>query len=353
MTHGELVLYESRGPQLWQPGCAAIGVLVGGAAIATGQLGGIVLVVIFGLFLAVSVAWYRQRPDRLTIDDAGFTVARGALTVRCPWSDVVRASIVRDRGRPWMHIELRSDSRVNYPWRKALPGSLRWTAATLPASYGMEVDELAALFEKRRQAAAQERVAPQDHPDPSLPAGYTTRTTEGGLAIVRPSVTLSCATVFVGLWTVLWDVVTVGMIVGAGRDGFELNEVVLLGIAAAVGVGVTVVGLRAILIRRSWLLSDGVVEERTALRGVGDISRRPYVDVQRIEMRTGMWVTGAGRTDELVLWTTSRPSPITLHPPVENAPGGVRALGNLFAAQTRRPFTTVEQRIPEPKPPGD
>ena len=58
---GELILYESRAPQLWQPGCAAIGVLIGIAAIATGQLGGIALVVVFGLFLAVSVAWYRQQ----------------------------------------------------------------------------------------------------------------------------------------------------------------------------------------------------------------------------------------------------------------------------------------------------
>ena len=349
---GELILYESRAPQLWQPGCAAIGVLIGIAAIATGQLGGIALVVVFGLFLAVSVAWYRQRPDRLTIDEAGFTVAHGAYTVRCLWPDVTGARVIRGRGRPWMHIELRSDSQVTYPWRKALPGSLRQTAATLPASYGMDLDELAALLEiRRRDAVAREPEASDDRPKPALPTGYITRTTDaGGLEIVRPGVTLSCATVFVGVWTVLWDVVTAGMIVAAVRDSFNLGAVVVLGIAAAVGVAFTVVGLRAILMRRSWVLSDGVVEERTVVLGVGEISRHRY-DVQRIEMRTGSWDTGAGRSDELVLWAYGRSSPLILHPTIENAPGGLRALGNLVARHTRRPFTTVEQRVPEPKPP--
>ena len=168
--------------------------------------------------------------------------------------------------------------------------------------------------------------------------------------IVRPGVTLSCATVFVGVWTVLWDVVTAGMIVAAVRDSFNLGAVVVLGIAAAVGVAFTVVGLRAILMRRSWVLSGGVIEERTVVLGVGEISRHRY-DVQRIEMRTGTWDTGAGRSDELVLWAYGRSSPLILHPTIENAPGGLRALGNLVARHTRRPFTTVEQRVPEPKPP--
>src|SRR5438094_2841827 len=259
---GELILYESRAPQLWQPGCAAIGVLIGIAAIATGQLGGIALVLVFGLFLAVSVAWYRQRPDRLTIDEAGFTVAHGAYTVRCLWPDVTGARVIRGRGRPWMHIELRSDSQVTYPWRKALPGSLRLTAATLPASYGMDLDELAALLEtRRREAVAREPDAIDA--EPAMPAGYITRTTEsGGLEIVRPGVTLSCMTVFVAIWTLLWDVVTVGMIVATVRDGFNLGAVVILGIVAAVGVGFTVVGLRATLMPRAWVLCGGVADER-------------------------------------------------------------------------------------------
>src|SRR5438094_8459134 len=145
------VLYEPRGPQLWQPGCAALGVVIGIAAIATGQLGGIVLVVLFGLFVAVSVMWYRQRPHRLTIGDAGFTVSHGALPSRCLWSEVESATVVRGKGRPWVHIQFRSDSQATYPWRKALPGSSRRTAATLPANYGMDLDELAALLERRRR----------------------------------------------------------------------------------------------------------------------------------------------------------------------------------------------------------
>ena len=125
-----------------------------------------------------------------------------------------------------MHIELRSDSQVTYPWRKALPGSLRQTAATLPASYGMDLDELAALLEtRRRDAVAREPEASDDRPKPALPTGYITRTTDaGGLEIVRPGVTLSCATVFVAIWTVLWDVVTVGMIVEALAAGRTVEQ---------------------------------------------------------------------------------------------------------------------------------
>src|SRR5207244_12852080 len=108
------VLYEPRGPQVWQPGCAALGVVIGIAAIATGQLGGIVLVVLFGLFLAVSVMWYRQRPDRLTIDEAGFTVSHGALTSRCLWSEVESATVVRAKGAPWVSSGLRPDCESPY-----------------------------------------------------------------------------------------------------------------------------------------------------------------------------------------------------------------------------------------------
>jgi hypothetical protein len=155
---GELILYESRGPQLWQPGCAAIGALIGVAVIATGQIGGVVLVVIFGLFLTVSVVWYRRRPDRLTIDDAGFTVAHGALTGRCHWSDVTRVAVAQEQRNPWVQIELRPESQNNYPWRKAIPDSSGRIAATLPASYdGMGLDELAALMEGRRRRTALDR----------------------------------------------------------------------------------------------------------------------------------------------------------------------------------------------------
>src|SRR2546430_2275769 len=110
----ETILYEPRGPQLWQPGCAALGVVIGIAAIATGQLGGIVLVVLFGLFLTVSVVWNRPRPARLTIDGAGFTASHGALPSRCLWSDAERATVVRRKGGPGGHIQLRADSRS---WR--------------------------------------------------------------------------------------------------------------------------------------------------------------------------------------------------------------------------------------------
>ena len=353
----ETILYEPRGPQLWQPGCAAIGVLIGIAAIATGQLGGIVLVVLFGLFLTVSVVWYRQRPDRLTIDEAGFTVSHGALTSRCLWSDVERTTVVRGEGRPWVHIQFRSDGQATYPWRKALPGSSRRTAATLPASYGMDLDELSSLLERRRrQALASGSDAPKaltDGAEEALPAGYMIRTIDGGgVEIIRPGVTLSCFTLFVGVWTVLWNIVTIGVIAAAGRDGFDAGEVALLALTAAIGAAFTVVGLRALLIRRSWVLTDGVVDERSTFRGIGGVSHRRHSDVQRIEMRTGLWETGAGRTDELVLWTQGSSSPLVLHPNVENAPAQVRALGQLFARQTKRPLTTVEQRIPEPKPPG-
>jgi len=350
------VLYEPRGPQLWQPGCAALGVAIGIAAIATGQLGGIVLVVLFGLFLAVSVMWYRQRPDRLTIDEAGFTVSHGALTSRCLWSEVESATVVRGKGRPWVHIQFRSDSQATYPWRKALPGSSRRTAATLPANYGMDLDELAALLERRRrQALASESDAPDtptDGPEEALPAGYIIHTIDDiGVEIIRPGVTLSCFTLFVGVWTVLWDIATISVIAAAGRDGFDAGEVVLLALTAAVGAAFTVVGLRALLIRRSWVVTDGVVDERSTFKGIGEIRHRRHLDVARIEMRTGLWETGAGRTDDLVLWTRGSSSPLELHPNVENTPGPLRALGHLFARHTRRPFTTVEQRIPEPKPP--
>jgi len=340
------VLYEPRGPQLWQPGCAALGVVIGIAAIATGQLGGIVLVVLFGLFLAVSVMWYRQRPDRLTIDEAGFTVSHGALTSRCLWSEVESATVVRGKGRPWVHIQFRSDSQATYPWRKALPGSSRRTAATLPANYGMDLDELAALLERRRrQALASESDAPDtptDGPEEALPAGYIIHTIDDiGVEIIRPGVTLSCFTLFVGVWTVLWDIATISVIAAAGRDGFDAGEVVLLALTAAVGAAFTVLGLRALLIRRSWVVTDGVVDERSTFKGIGEIRHRRHLDVARIEMRTGLWETGAGRTDDLVLWTRGSSSPLELHPNVENTPG----------RHTRRPFTTVEQRIPEPKPP--
>src|SRR5207249_4243794 len=144
---GELILYESRAPQLWQPGCAAIGVLIGIAAIATGQLGGIALVVVSGLSLAVSVAWYRQRPERLTLDEAGFTVAHGAYTVRCLWPDVTGARVIRGRGRPGMHIELRTATLVTYAWRKAVPGSSRpsATASTLARWWSSELPWRSAL----------------------------------------------------------------------------------------------------------------------------------------------------------------------------------------------------------------
>jgi len=299
----DLVLYESRGPHMWQPGCAAIGVLIGVAAIMAGQLGGIVLVVLFGLFLALSIMWYRKRPDRLTLDDAGFAVAHGAFDSRCLWSDVVRVEVIREGGRPWIHIEMQPESQVNYPWRKALPGSSRRTAAVLPASYGIELDELAALMEGRRRRASAQVV---DHPDariePTLPAGYTIKeTAEGGeVEIIRPGVTRSCSTLFIGFWIVLWDIVTLIFMIGLIRDGFDPVELVGVTITVAVGAAFTVVGLRAILSRRSWVLSEGVVVDRTAVPRVGEVGRKRY-DVQRIEMRCGIWDTGAGRTDELVL----------------------------------------------------
>src|SRR5438067_13046682 len=99
----ETTLYEPRGLQLWQPGCAAIGVLTGIAPIATGELGGIVLVVLFGLFLTVSVVRYRPRPDRLPIDKGGFTVPHGARTPPCLGSDVQRRTLGRGGGRPPVH----------------------------------------------------------------------------------------------------------------------------------------------------------------------------------------------------------------------------------------------------------
>src|SRR5207247_10518870 len=99
--------------------------------------------------------------------------------------------------------------------------------------------------------------------------------------------------------------------------------------------------------RRSWVLSGGVIEERTVVLGVGEISRHRY-DVQRIEMRTGTWDTGAGRSDELVLWAYGRSSPLLLHPPIENAPAGLRAPGTLGARDTGRPFASDEQRVRGP-----
>jgi hypothetical protein len=351
----DLVLYESRGPHMWQPGCAGIGVLIGVAAILAGQPGGIVLVVPFGLFLALSILWFRKRPDRLTIDEAGFTIAHGAFDSRCMWSDIARVAVVRGQGRPWVHIEMRPESQVSYPWRRALPGSARRTAAALPAGYGIELDELAALMEgRRRRAAAQVAGHPDAHTEPTLPAGYMIReAAEGGeVEIIRPGVTRSCSTLFIGLWIVLWDVVTLIFVIGLVRDGFDPVELVGVAIAVAVGAAFTVVGLRAILSRRSWVLSDGVVIDRTAVPRVGEFSRTRY-DVQRIEMRSGLWDTGAGRTDELVLWAEGSKSPVVVHPSIENAAGHVRALGELFARHTNRPFTTVEEHIKEPKPPDE
>lgn len=351
----ELILYESRAPHMWQPGCAGIGVLIGVAAILTGQLGGIVLLVPFGLFLALSIAWYRQRPDRLTIDDAGFTVAHGASDPRCLWSDVARVELIRGGGRPWIHIEIRPESKASLPWRKALPGSARRTAAALPASYGIDLEELAALMEgRRRQAAAQVVDVPDLRAEPTLPTGYTVRvaTAGDGVEIVRPGLTRSCSTLFVGFWIVLWDLVTLNFVIRLVRDGFDPGELVGVAITVAVGAGFTVVALRAILSRRSWVLTDGVVVDKTAVRRVGEF-RREHHDVQRIEMRSGIWDTGAGRTDDLVLWADGRATPVILHASIENATGQVRALGQLFAQHTRRPFTTVEQRIPEPKPPHE
>src|SRR5207253_921812 len=85
-------------------------------------------------------------------------------------------------------------------------------------------------------------------------------------------------------------------------------------LTAAVGAAFTVLGLRALLIRRSWVVTDGVVDERSTFKGIGEIRHRRHLDVARIEMRTGLWETGAGRTDDLVLWTRGSSSPLA--PPV-------------------------------------
>ena len=69
---------------------------------------------------------------------------------------------------------------------------------------------------RRRQALASGSDGPNavaDGTEEALPAGYIIRTIDGGgVEIIRPGVTLSCFTLFVGVWTVLWDIATIGVI---------------------------------------------------------------------------------------------------------------------------------------------
>src|SRR5207248_9444223 len=103
-------------------------------------------------------------------------------------------------------------------------------AARLPASYGMDLDELSSLLDRRRRQAlasgSDAAAALTGATENALPAGYIIRTIDGGgVEIIRPGVTLSCSTLFVGVWTVLWDIVTISLIPAAGRDGCDAGAV--------------------------------------------------------------------------------------------------------------------------------
>jgi hypothetical protein len=116
----------------------------------------------------------------------------------------------------------------------------------------------------------------------------------------------------------------------------------------AVAVIGTYIALRAVLERRSWLLRAGAVTEVVAVRGLGEITRRDYEPIERVEIRRGLWETGAGMTDDLVLWVQGSAKPLVIENRVEQEAPRIAALGELVAKHTRRPLVVTERRIPEP-----
>ena len=344
-----LVLYEPRGPQMWQPGCAAIGTLISLAAIIGGQLGGIALVLLFGAFLALSVYWYRARPDRLTLDADGFTFAHGALDRRVLWRDLEGIDVVPGR-RPWIHLRFASTAQ-SYPFYKALPGSTRRTAPTLPSTYGMTADALASTLREWRSRAP----APSpDHESTETRAPgigrYEVREDGNDFELVRAGPGRSCVVLFIGFWIVCWDLITVGMTLSnlGHIDPGAILAALMIWTVAIVG---TYMALRAVLLRRSWLLSGGVVTERLVILGVGEVARRTYEPIDRIEIATGLWETGAGRTDSLAVWVHGRAKPLVIEKDVENDGARIQALGDLIARRTARPLVKTETRVPEPPAP--
>jgi hypothetical protein len=340
-----LVLYEPRGPHMWQPGCAAIGTLVGLAVLVTGQLGGLVLLVPFGAFLILSIFWYPRRPDRLTLDADGFTIARGAFDRRVLWSEIAAIEVVDARGR-WIHVRLHKDDG-RYPWRKTLPGSQVRAAPAIPLSYGMRTDDLANTLRQWHERA-NARGLPAPPPPPMSIGRYVVREDEGiGVELVRLAPSLSCVTLFIGFWMICWDAITIGMTIGLER--LDSGAIVMLVIIWAVAIIGTYMGLRAIFERRSWLLRAGAVTELVAVRRLGEVGRRTYEPIERVEIRRGVWKTGAGVTDDLVLWVHGSTKPLVLEKGVEQEASRIGALGELVAKHVRRPLVVTERQIPEPK----
>jgi hypothetical protein len=130
---------------LWT-GIAAMGAASGIAMVAGGAWAGWFLVIVFGPSAVVLAMSLRPEANELVIDRSGFSTRSTFRRTEVPWTDVERIGAIDGVRERRVAIRFVPSVASQDPDSEALAQAMDGFHRTLPLSYGLDADELAALM---------------------------------------------------------------------------------------------------------------------------------------------------------------------------------------------------------------
>jgi hypothetical protein len=130
---------------LWT-GIAAMGAASGITMVVGGAWAGWFLVIVFGPSAVVLAMSLRPEANELVIDRSGFSTRSTFRRTEVPWADVERIGAIDGIRERRVAIRLVPTVAARDPESAALAQAMDGYHRTLPLSYGLDADELAALM---------------------------------------------------------------------------------------------------------------------------------------------------------------------------------------------------------------
>jgi hypothetical protein len=130
---------------------AAVGAAFGVAMVAGGAWAGWFLVLVFAPCASVLGLNLRPGANELRLDREGYTIVSLRRARRVPWSDVERIGVIDGaHGEPLVAVRFTPEAIAGDGDAAQIAATMGGYHRTLPASYGMEAADLAALMQRYR-----------------------------------------------------------------------------------------------------------------------------------------------------------------------------------------------------------
>jgi len=141
-----VVLYgQRRWAFLWF-GVAAFATASGAAMIAGGAWAGWVLVVVFLPSAIVLGLALRRQANELRLDHTGYTITSVFRSSTTSWPDVERIGVLDGTREQLVAIRLTAPAAASYPGAAEIANAMGGYHRTLPMTYGLPAESLAALM---------------------------------------------------------------------------------------------------------------------------------------------------------------------------------------------------------------